>query len=204
MAMNAFTNYLEKLGSNFLVSAMVPSLALVIASILVFDPILNIATAFKDPQGAYQLIGFGLIVFIFTVIIGFTLTALNTFILKMFEGYVIPFPVRFLYNKSRKTYQQKAYDLMVHRNNLESEIRHLEKRTRYNSELEAKLEELRDEYYKVASDYDQTYPEDLNDVLPSRFGNTLKAADITQVKDMVLMVFIFGPGLYKLFPSIIS
>jgi hypothetical protein len=43
--MNPFTNYLEKLGSNFLVSAMVPSLALVIVSILVFDPSLHIAAA---------------------------------------------------------------------------------------------------------------------------------------------------------------
>ena len=198
--MSAFTNYLEKLGSNFLVSAMVPSLSLVIASILVFDPILNIATAFKDPHGAYQLIGFGLIVFIFTVIIGFTLTALNTFILKMFEGYVIPFPVRFLYNKSRKTYQQKAYDLMVHRNNLQSEVRHLEKRTRYNSDLEAKLEDLRDEYYKVASDYDQTYPEDLNDVLPSRFGNTLKAAENYSGERYGLDGVHFWPRLIQVIP----
>jgi hypothetical protein len=96
--MNAFTNYLEKLGSNFIVSAMVPSLTLVVASLLVFDPILNIGTIFKDPQDVYQLVGFGPIILIVTIIIGFTLTSLNTYILKMFEGYVIPLPIRFLYS----------------------------------------------------------------------------------------------------------
>src|ERR1044071_66874 len=104
--MNAFTNYLEKLGSNFIVSAMVPSLTLVIASILVFDPILNTGTVFKDPQGIYQLVGFGPIVFIVTVIVGFTLTSLNTYILKMFEGYVTPFPIRVLYSLRKRAHQQ--------------------------------------------------------------------------------------------------
>jgi hypothetical protein len=175
--MNAFTNYLEKLGSNFLVSAMVPSLALVIASILVFDPIRNIAAAFTDPQSAYSFVGFGLIVFIFTVIIGFTLTALNTFILKVFEGYVMPFPVRFLYNTSRKKHQRKAYNLISHRNGLKSEILRLEKQLRYHPELESDLEKLKDAYYVSVANYSLLYPEDLDDVLPSRFGNTLKAAE---------------------------
>jgi hypothetical protein len=174
---NAFTNYLEKLGSNFLVSAMVPSLALVIACILVFDPILNVATAFKDPQSTYQLVSFGMLVFIFTVIIGFTLTALNTFILKMFEGYVVFPPVRFLYNISRKIHLRKAQIMMSQRDTLEGEIRRLEKLVLDNPELDAELEELRDRHYKVAADYSLIYPDNLSDVLPTRFGNTLKAAE---------------------------
>jgi len=175
--MNTFTSYLEKLGSNFLVSAMVPSLALVIASIMVFDPSLNVPTAFEELQDTYQLVGLGLLVFIFTVIIGFTLTALNTFILKMFDGYVIPPPVRFLYNKSRNIHLQKARNLMRHRNILKSKIRELEEHAGNNPGREAELEDLRDKYYRVAADYDLIYPEDLADVMPSRFGNTLKAAE---------------------------
>ncbi|MDL1944934.1 hypothetical protein FBQ99_21620 [Chloroflexi bacterium CFX2] len=175
--MNAFTNYLEKLGSNFVVSAMVPSLALVIACILVFDPILNVAAAFKDPQSTYQIVSFGLLVFIFTVIIGFTLTALNTFILKMFEGYVIFPPVRFLYNISRKIHLRKAQSMVNKRNELEAEVRRLESLIKAHPELEAELEELMDRYYKAAADYSLTYPDNLSDVLPTRFGNTLKAAE---------------------------
>lgn len=175
--MNVFTNYLEKLGTNFLVSAMVPSLALVIASILVFDPILNIATVFKDPQGVYQLVGFGPIVFIATVIIGFTLSSLNTYILKMFEGYVIPFPMRFLYDIRKRAHRHKAHNMMAHRDGLENEILHLEKYLERTPELQEELEKLNDEHYKAAADYDLMYPQDPSDILPTRFGNTLKAAE---------------------------
>jgi hypothetical protein len=175
--MNSFTNYLEKLGSNFLVSAMVPSLALVIASTLIFDPILNVAAAFKNPAGIYKLAGFGLFVFIFTVIIGFTLTALNTFILKMFEGYVIFPPLKFLYNRGRRIHQQKARQLREKRQNLEDLIHRVRTASKYNPRLEKKLEQLKGQYYNTAVEYDQRYPQDENDILPTRFGNTLKAAE---------------------------
>src|SRR3989304_4738370 len=175
--MSAFTNYLEKLGSNFLVASMTPALALVISCILVFDPILNIGVAFKDPQSAYGLIGFGLVIFVATVIIGFTLTALNTYILKMFEGYVIPFPVHIVDSLRRRAHWQKARNMRAQRDGLRSEILRLEKHLEQNPELEENLEQLRDQHYKAASDYDQTYPEDQSDILPTRFGNTLKAAE---------------------------
>lgn len=175
--MNAFTNYLEKLGSNFLVSSMVPSLALVVVSILVFDPLLNVGTAFRDPQGVYELVGFGPVVFIATVIIGFTLTSLNTFILKMLEGYVIPFPIRFLYDIRKRAHWHKAHNMIDHRDRLENEILHLEKYAEHTPELKAELEQLRSAHYRVASDYDLIYPQDPADILPTRFGNTLKAAE---------------------------
>jgi hypothetical protein len=175
--MNAFTNYLEKLGSNFIVSAMVPSLALVVVSILVFDPILNIGTTMRDPQGVYELVGFGPIIFIATVMIGFTLTSLNTYILKMFEGYVIPFPIRFLYNIRKKAHLQKAHNMMAHRDSLENEVLRLEKYLERTPELKEEMEQLREEHYKAASDYDLIYPQDPADILPTRFGNTLKAAE---------------------------
>jgi hypothetical protein len=172
--MNAFTNYLEKLGSNFLVAAMVPSLAFVLTGILVFDSILHIGEAFKDPQGTYQLVGFGLLGFVITVIIGFTLTALNTFILKMFEGYVTPFPVRFLYSISRRIHRKRAIALKSTRNDLENQIRDLED---HHPEAAVELETLRAKYYKAASNYDLNYPENEEHILPTRFGNTLKASE---------------------------
>src|SRR5690349_19633343 len=175
--MDAFSNYLEKLGSNFLVSAMVPSLALVIASILVFDPILDVAKVFTDPVNTYQLISFGTLVLIFTVTIGFTLTALNTYVLKIFEGYVVFPPIHFIYNKTLKIHQQRALQMRVKRDSLEREFRLLEQHLGHNRGLETKLEELKDQYYKAASDYDQAYPDNPDEVLPTQFGNTLKAAE---------------------------
>jgi hypothetical protein len=99
-SMSVFTNFLEKLGSDFLKSAMVPSIALVAGSIFVFNPSFVVNT-FIDSQATHQLISLGTIVFVFTVIIGLTLTSLNTVILMMFEGYIIYPPLRFLYSRSR-------------------------------------------------------------------------------------------------------
>lgn len=175
--MNIFTNYIEKLGNNFLVSAMIPSLALVVSSILMFDPILHVAAAFKNPHDTPRLIGFGLIIFILTVIIGFTLTALNTYILKIFEGYIIFPPVRFLYNKGLRIHRQKARNLMAQCESLEKEYYHLKKLAANNPLLEERLGKILDEHYRVASEYDQSYPANLDDVLPTRFGNTLRAAE---------------------------
>lgn len=175
--MNAFTSYLEKLGTNFLVAAMVPSLALVISTILVFDPILDIAHIIKYRHGVLQLVGFGPLVVIVTVIIGFTLSALNTLILKVFEGYSIPFAAHIFYNLSKRKHLSQARKLLADRQTLKSEIRHLEKHTNPSPEQKATLEDMRTRYYKLTADYGLHYPEDLNDILPTRFGNVLKAAE---------------------------
>ncbi|NWG06098.1 MAG: hypothetical protein HXY35_05335 [Chloroflexi bacterium] len=175
--MNAFASYLEKLGNNFIVASMVPSLAFVIACLMAFDPGLAILTMFKGMGDTARLIALGVLVFILTVIIGFTLTALNTFLLKMLEGYVIPPPVRFLYNKSHRIHRQKAFNQRRHRDILKSKVRELEKFAGGDSLREAELDELGDRYYKAAADYGLAYPEDQADVMPSRFGNALKAAE---------------------------
>ena len=199
--MNPFTNYLEKLGSNFLVSAMVPSLALVVTSILMFDPILHVAAAFKNPQGTPQLIGFGLIIFILTVIVGFTLTALNTYILKMFEGYIIFPPIRFLYNRQHRIHQQKARNLMAQRESLEKEYQYLKKFGGNNPDLDSRLETILDEHYRIASEYDQGYPADLKDVLPTRFGNALRAAEDHAVQRYGFDGVTFWPRLIHVIPD---
>lgn len=175
--MDAFTNYLEKLGSNFLVSSMVPSLAFVVTSLLVFDPGLKILSSFQQMDDIPRLIVLGLLVSMMTVILGFTLTALNTFILKMFEGYVIPAPIQFLYDKSRRIHRERAQSQRRHRDILEEKLRALKKIVKSNPAREQEFEELKALHYKAAANYGLVYPDDPNDIMPSRFGNTLKAAE---------------------------
>ena len=198
--MGVFTNYLEKLGSNFLVAAMVPSLALVVACIFVFDPILQVADAFTNPTGTPQLVSFGVVVFILTVIIGFTLTALNTFILKIFEGYVILPPVRFLYSKAKRIHQQKARRLKWRRDWLEYRIRTLESHGPYHGR-EAELRRLRKRHYVAAAKYNLNYPEEPRDVLPTRFGNTLKAAENYPGERYGFDGVMFWPRLIQVIPN---
>ena len=171
--MNVFTSYLEKLGANFLVAAMVPSLAFVIAIILVFDPILNIPALFEDQSGVYQLIGLSLLLAIPTIIIGFTLTALNTYILKLFEGYV--FWRRFPF--MRAAHQRKANRLILRQEALKRRIEIVESYGAQTNRTKRVLLRLRKQYYLVSADYDHSYPPSQDEILPTRFGNILKASE---------------------------
>ncbi len=172
--MNIFTNYLEKMGNNFLVSAMIPSLALVMVSMLVFNPILKTATLLAPPNGIYQLIGFGLLLTVPTLIVGYTLTALNTYIIKIFEGYV--FLYRFPAFRAAQT--RKARALLIKRESLKRRIAVVERRKlKYGGKLDAALNRLKRRYFVVAAEYDNNYPPSIEDVLPTKFGNVLKASE---------------------------
>ncbi len=176
--MNVFTNYLEKLGNNFLVSAMVPSLALVVASILVFDPIIHVTVLFERQDSIYQIVGFGLLLFILTVIIGFTLTALNTFVLKLFEGYVFFHRIPFMYNWMLRNQHKKANSLLRRQATLKKRIQVLEECFNETDRTRKIIRNLKQEYYTITSEYDHTYPPNLGEILPTQFGNILKASEL--------------------------
>jgi hypothetical protein len=170
---NTFTNYLEKFGSNFLVSAMIPSLGLVTACMVVFDPILHISAAFQTENGIYSYLGIGLLVTAPTVIIGFTLTALNTFILKLFEGYVFFHHFDFMRNIQEK----RAHKLITERDAIRNDIEYLIKKKRRSIEEEFHLETLKSRYDAVVSKYDHMYPPLSAGIMPTKFGNILKASE---------------------------
>ena len=171
--MNPFTSYLEKFGSNFLVAAMIPSLGLVIACMVVFDPILRISSSFQIENGIYSLIGIGLLVLIPTVIIGFTLTALNTFILKVFEGYVFIHRLPFL----KGGYYRKAKKLLQKIDELRNQVDSIEQKGRKSAADKELLESLKSDYYAKAAEYDKNYPPLEAGIMPTRFGNILKASE---------------------------
>ncbi len=201
--MNTLTNYLEKLGSNFLVASMVPSLALVLACLLVFDPILQTGEIFRNPESTAGLIGLGMIIFVLTVIIGYTLTALNTYILKMLEGYVIPWPLRPFYSLRQKSHLNRARRLREQREELQGKILELEKQVEAEAtpDLDEHLEQLHADYYRIAVTYDLSYPEDLNTILPTRFGNQLKAAENYPGERFGMDGVLFWPRLMHVIPQ---
>jgi uncharacterized membrane-anchored protein YhcB (DUF1043 family) len=78
---------LARFGGNFIVSSFVPALAFVAASMIVFDPIIP-PDLIEKMQNALQPFGeSGIILLASTIVLGFTLHSLNTFIYKMLEGY---------------------------------------------------------------------------------------------------------------------
>ena len=79
----------EKMGSNFLVAAFIPSLAFAMIAMVVFSPILPPGPVTRLTNTLTPLGQPGLLLVVFTIVLGFTLSSLNTFIYKLFEGYVI-------------------------------------------------------------------------------------------------------------------
>ena len=175
--MNVFTSYLEKLGSNFLVAAMVPSLAFVLVAIFVFNPIPNMPyifeLLFENKSGISQIVTFTLFLAIPTIIIGFTLTALNTYILKLFEGYVFLRHFPFM----RAAHQRKASKLLVRQDALRRRIEIIEKYGTRTNRAKKVLQRLRRQYYLVLANYDHSYPPSQDEILPTKFGNILKASE---------------------------
>jgi hypothetical protein len=194
---NALTNYLEKLGSNFLVAAMIPSLGLVIACLVVFNPILHVSEAFQITNGIYSLLGISLIVTIPTVIIGFTLTALNTFILKMFEGYVFFHHFPFM----REAHIRRASRLFEQRKSLKKDIKILEQKKNRSTEEEASLSDLKSEYYNICASYDLQYPPPSLEIMPTKFGNILKASEAYSGTRYGMDAVQFWPRLLYVIPA---
>jgi len=152
---------------------MIPSLGLVIACMVVFDPILKMSTALQNDSGIYSIIGVSLLVLTPTVIIGFTLTALNTFILKVFEGYVFIHRFKFL----KDGYMRKAEKLSQEIKDIKEKIESLERKKRKSAQDKEELEKLKIDHYKKAVEYDMNFPPLHAGIMPTKFGNILKASE---------------------------
>jgi len=194
---NALTNYLDKFGSHFLVASMIPSLGLVVACLVVFDPILHVSSAFQIDNGIYALLGISLLVIVPTVIVGYTLTALNTFILKFFEGYVFLHRFPFM----RWGYARKANKLIEQREVLRNEIELLAQKKKRSREEQLTLDALKTTYYSVVTIYDQSYPPPNAEIMPTKFGNILKASEAYAGTRYGIDSVQFWPRLWHVIPS---
>lgn len=169
--MQALQSYLDRMGSNFLTASLIPSLGFVTLSMLIFQPIM--------PQGLISRLGgtfnpisqSGLIALLLTIVLGFTLTSLNTFVIKLFEGYVLLWRFKFL----SKKYQKEVRLLRRKRELIHRKINRLSLSTseihqKYCLELIEQAEQL-DTYIQ------SNFPFKEDDILPTKFGNILKASE---------------------------
>jgi len=171
--MSAVKGILDRLGGTFLVSAMVPTLAFVGFCFLAFEPILP-----KPIQQALSLgkdfnpVGkTGIIALIIAIIIGFTLTSLSTFNLKVFEGYVLIQRLKFLRRGELKKYRRMKAKL----GRINKRIEQLKRQRGPN--IEKKLSTLESKRYSLSVELQERFPAREADILPTHFGNILKAAE---------------------------
>lgn len=87
--MNPLQATLGWMGSRFLVAGFIPALGFVTLSLFAFDPILPNAVSRRLGGPADLLHESGLVMLIFSIVLGFTLTVLSNFFVKIFEGYIL-------------------------------------------------------------------------------------------------------------------
>jgi hypothetical protein len=78
---------LSKFSGNFIVASFIPALAFISLSMIVFEPIIPDALLTKIQNNLNPFGEGGIFLLTATIVLGFTLHNLNTFIYKIFEGY---------------------------------------------------------------------------------------------------------------------
>jgi hypothetical protein len=169
--MTTFQSFMEKMGSNFLVASIIPSLAFVISADLFFIHLLppNVKNLFGDSLN--PLSSTGLFSLVVTIILGFTLTSLNTFILKVLEGYVLIHHLPFFRQSQLRAMKRLQKKIKRKSNQLEYLM------AQDQISIQAQINRLRDQCNGLVTLKDSQYPSRDADVMPTRFGNILKAAE---------------------------
>jgi hypothetical protein len=182
--MDAIQTYLEKAGTNFLVAAIIPSLAFVTIAMVAFEPILPDAVIARL-GGTFNPLGkSGIMALLFSVILGFTISSLNIFLLKVYEGIVILWRLPWF----RRHQQRRARKLKRKQERLQKRIDRLEnaidarknrsdREERKSSREERLLDSLNAENFYLKQTYELNFPPHYTGVLPTGFGNILKAAE---------------------------
>jgi hypothetical protein len=157
----------EKFGGNFFVAAFVPALGFVALGMVVFGPIFptGLLKRFQNPFFGQEW----LTLLVLTVIIGFSLSSLNTFIYKIFEGYMLLVRLPGVRQRMQRQASRLQDDIQLVRVKLaDAENR---------GESEEVVQGIRDDLYYRLAEYQQQFPRTNEAVLPTAFGNILRAAE---------------------------
>ena len=183
---------LQKMGSNFLVAAFVPAMGFVVFSLTAFRPILPpVMRVYLGVDGS-NLLEFAFVCLLLTTLLGFTLYTLSTYIYKSFEGYTSILAANTSIRRSliqRQKYRAKF--ILAQKERVKKRIEKLEARIDRNDSnivknawqaktqkrRKVQLKVLLDRQYELVSSYHYNFPPPRL-ILPTRFGNILRAAEV--------------------------
>ena len=187
-------NAIQKMGNNFFVAAFVPAMTFIVCCSIAFDAVLPVPFRFLGGKDA-NLIQASINLLLFTVILGFTLFSLSTYIYKAFEGYTFILGVNSRLRSSFLERQLRRFKrIEIERIWIEKQISATNKKIVKESEnLGSETEQWRERriaryYKKINSLYDRQYanaleksdnfPPSAQFILPTRFGNILRASEM--------------------------
>ena len=169
-----------------MVAAFVPSLAFVTACMIAFRALLPVDFLDSVETALSPLDENGLIILLVATMMGFTLTSLNTYVYKLFEGYVLPQYLKPL----RRVEVRRARQIRSQRDILHKKINRLERwqmgwslagmpdlpEEKLNR-IETRITRLTNQRDALAAEYELRYPPTEALIMPTRLGNILKAAE---------------------------
>jgi hypothetical protein len=153
-------DFLKAIGRSFIVSSLIPASIFVLLAVLLIRPWL-------PPELSVQLAGLstGTEIIIFSAVFGFTgfaLYSLNISIYRLFEGYSIVLPW------AHQAHARKLRRLLIRHRALEAALGSTE-------ESDVPRSVLRQQLLQSFEYLQRTYPNRLEHVLPTEFGNILRA-----------------------------
>ncbi|MBK8904527.1 MAG: hypothetical protein IPM53_25335 [Anaerolineaceae bacterium] len=177
------SSFLDKLGRNFLIATFIPSMGFIIIFIYLFSPILPFelkdSVAYLLAEEAIsptnQVWSTAAFIFVLTLLLGYTLHGLENFIYKALEGYYL-----FRSPRWRKRQQTKALKRLIHIKAVDTRLRELQESFLANqddTEIEKKLDVFTQKSFNLRAQYRQDYPPQTQYIMPTRFGNILRAAE---------------------------
>lgn len=178
-------DFLEKIGSNFFVAAFIPALGFLIISSVIFSPI--IPSGLNSPQNSTfdPINPSGLLVLTIAVVIGFSLSSLNDFTHRFFQGDYFLKRITYLTRQQHNRAKTMLDGALACKNELfelDARIQTLSDSTDSKDSVQT-VESLTEqysikesEYYSRLALYKQNFPP-LTAIKPTRFGNIIEAAD---------------------------
>ena len=150
---------------------MIPAMAFFTVSMIVFEPIIP-EVIIERLGGTFDISGQSFfLLLLLTVLLGFTLTSLNTFTYKVFEGYVLLWRIPYLRkNEIKRARSRKRIEKTLNRR-----ISRLE--NSWSSKAIQKRNVLISQRDQLITEYDHDFPFSEKEFMPTQFGNILKAAE---------------------------
>lgn len=203
---NPVTSAINKMGENFLVAALTPSMAFVLSTYVAFAPLFRGSEKIKILYSPTFIEG-SLIFLLLSTILGFTIYTIEIYVYRAFEGYVFIlggknrlrnfFLKRHLLRFRKATAKKELIKKQLARTekNIERLMSDFKPGKTNNKRFKRLLSQqisLKTMKYDLTADLDHNYPTSESYIMPTRFGNRLRAAELYSERYGIDAVALWG------------
>lgn len=189
-------SFIKELGRSYIVSSFLPSAFFISLLLLLFHGFIPQELFPGLQTGSFLAISQWVLVSIFTVWIAFFLFSSVDWIVKLFEGYYLPLPLK-------KALSDSYAEQLSKRAGSYFKIRNIKQKA-----PEQRTKKEKDEYhqnwgmaYGELQELEIETPFDNGDFMPTRLGNVLKASEVYANERYFIEAITVWPRLFSLLPS---